>query len=376
MLAKLSGQLRLRQYMVEIGDVYEFARLLLNRANNGWVAVAEAVHGDAGYKVEILFAISVPHPGPFAANQSDGIARIGLSDVFVREFGDIAVLHLLPHHLGAYSFFRKDLEEHGMLDPAVDNVRFLYAAFQGIDAAFYFRAHSRGDDPILDHFLRLNHPERAEQFALFVFDRFNVRHENELFRVQCLGHFARYQIGVDVIRLALCSKAHRGDDGNELVFIEGIDHQWVDTDDFAHHADIDDLRTLAIGRNGDVHFARENEAAILAAQTHCHATVLIDQGDNLFVDLAYQNHLDDVQRRLVCNPHSAHVAARDAHLVQHLIDLGAASMNHDGIDTDILEQDDVLGKTFLKVFIDHGMTAILNEKSFAVEAPKIGESFH
>src|SRR5262245_65721771 len=104
MVAKLPGQLRLRQYMVEIGDMYEFARLLLNRANNGWVAVAEAVYGDAGYKVEILLAISVPHAGPFAVNQSDGIACIGLRDVFVRKFGDIAVLHLLPHHLGAYTF--------------------------------------------------------------------------------------------------------------------------------------------------------------------------------------------------------------------------------------------------------------------------------
>src|SRR5215475_13943516 len=110
MLAKLSGQLRLRQYMVEIGDLFAFARLLLNRANNGWVAVAEAVHGDAGYKVEILFAISVPHPGPFAANQSDGIARIGLSDVFVREFGNIFVLnHPPPPHV--YTLFLHDALE-------------------------------------------------------------------------------------------------------------------------------------------------------------------------------------------------------------------------------------------------------------------------
>src|SRR5215831_12497362 len=344
MVAKLPGQLRLRQYMVEIGDMYEFARLLLNRANNGWVAVAEAVHGDAGYKVEILLAISVPHPGPFAANQSDGIACIGLSDVFVCEFGNIAVLHLLPHHLGAYSFFRKDLEEHGMFDSTVDNMGFFHAAFQGIHTTFNLGDHSRPNHPFLDHLVGLIHSQCAKQFTLFVFHSFNVRHENELFRVQCLGYFARDQVGVDVIRLTLISEAHRGNDWNELVLIERIDHQRVDTDDLAHHADIDDLRRLAIGRNGDVHFTRENEAAILAAQTHCHAPVLIYQSNDLFVDLAYQNHLDDVQRRLVCNPHSAYVAARDAHLVQ--------------------------------LFIDHGMTAILNDKGFAVEAPKIGERFH
>src|SRR5262249_20537016 len=326
MVAKLSGQLRLRPYMVEIGDMYEFARLLLNRANNGWVAVAEAVHGDAGYKVEILFAISVPHPGSFAANESNGIACIGLSDVFVREFGNIAVLHLLPHHLGAYSFFCKDLEEHGVFDSTVDNMGFFHAAFQGVHTTFNLGDHSRPNHAFLDHLAGLIHSQCAKQFTPFVFHSFHVRHENELFRVQRLGHFARYQVGVDVIRLPLNSHAHRGDDGNELVFIEGIDHQRVDTDDLAHHADIDELRRLTIGGNCDVHFARKNETSILAAQTHRHATVLIDQSNDLFVDLPHKNHLDDVQRRLVCNPHSAHVAARDAHLVQHLIDLGAASM--------------------------------------------------
>src|SRR5262245_12379542 len=142
MVAKLPGQLRLRQYMVEIGDVHEFASLLLNRSNDGWVAVAKAVDGDAGQKVEILLAISVPHPGPFAANQSNGITCIGLSDVFVRKFGNIAVLHLLPHHLGAYSFFRKDLEEHRVFDSTVDNMGFFHAAFKGVDTTFDLRDHS------------------------------------------------------------------------------------------------------------------------------------------------------------------------------------------------------------------------------------------
>ena len=263
-----------------------------------------------------------------------------------------------------------------MLDPAVDNVRFLHAAFQGIDAAFYFGDHSRGDDAVLDHLARLIHPERTEKLALLVFDRFNVGHENELLGVQRLGHLAGYQIGIYVVRLAFISTAHRGDDGNELVFVQGIDHQRIDAHDLTYHADIDDLRRLAIGGNGNIHLAREDETTVLAAQTHRHAAVLIDQGDNLLIDLTHENHLDNVQRRLVRHPHAAHIAARDPHLVQHLVDLGTATVNHDGIDTDILEQHDVLGKTFLQVFIDHGMTAILNDKSFTIEAPKIGQRFH
>ena len=77
---------------------------------------------------------------------------------------------------------------------------------------------------------------------------------------------------------------------------------------------------------------------------------------------------------LVRDAHPAHIAARDPHLVQHLVDLRTATVNHDRIDADILEQHDVLGKALLELFIDHGVAAILDDKSFAVEAPKIREA--
>src|SRR5262249_16163033 len=169
-----------------------------------------------------------------------------------------------------------------------------HAAFQGVHTTFNLGDHSRPNHPFLDHLAGLIHSQCAEQFTPFVFHSVHVRHENEFLGVQRLGPFPPYQLPVDIIGLALISEAQWGDDWNELIFIERIDHQRVDTDDHAHHADIDDLRRLAIGRNGDVHFARENEAAILAAQTHCHPPVLIYQSNDLFVDLPHKNHLDDV----------------------------------------------------------------------------------
>jgi hypothetical protein len=93
MAAKLPRQLGLRHNVVEIGNMQKFAGLLLDGADDGRVTVAQVVYGDAGQKVEILLAVSVPHPGAFTANQGDGIARVRLRDVFVRKLDDFAVFH-------------------------------------------------------------------------------------------------------------------------------------------------------------------------------------------------------------------------------------------------------------------------------------------
>ena len=92
--AKLTRQLGLRQNMIEIGNVDQLARLLLDGAHDGRMAMAQAVNRDSGEKVEVFFSIGVPHPSPFATHQSDRIASVGVSDIIFGKLGDIAVLHL------------------------------------------------------------------------------------------------------------------------------------------------------------------------------------------------------------------------------------------------------------------------------------------
>jgi hypothetical protein len=104
--------------------------------------------------------------------------------------------------------------------------------------------------------------------------------------MQRFRQLSRDQISIDVIGLALVTDADRRDDGDKLVFVQRIDHEWVDAYDLTHHPDIDDLRGLAIVRNRNIHFSREDEATILAAQSHGHAAVLVNQGDDLLVDFA------------------------------------------------------------------------------------------
>ncbi len=123
-------------------------------------------------------------------------------------------------------------------------------------------------------------------------------------------------------------------------------------------------------------FLRQNETAVFAAQTDGHAAMLIDQGDDFFVDFADQNHFDDIQSFLVGDAHAAHVAAGDAHLVEHRVDLRSATVHHYRIDADVLEQHDVLRKALFELFVFHRMAAVLDDKSLAVEALKIRQRFH
>ena len=96
----------------------------------------------------------------------------------------------------------------------------------------------------------------------------------------------------------------------------------------------------------------------------------------LFIDLANQHHFDDIQRLLVRHPHAAHVAAGDAQLVEHLIDLRPAAVDDYRIDADVFEQHDILGKAFFQLLVHHGVAAILDDEGFAVETPKIRQRLH
>ncbi len=128
--------------------------------------------------------------------------------------------------------------------------------------------------------------------------------------------------------------------------------------------------------DGNTHFFCHNESAVGAAQAHCHAAVPVDQSDDFLVHLANQNHFDDIQSFLIGDAHAAHVAAGDAHLVQHRIDLWSASVHHHRIDTDVLEQHDVLRKARLELFVFHRVAAVLDDEGLAVEALKVRQCLH
>ncbi len=63
MVAQLARQLRLRQDVVEIGDVQQLFRLLPNRPDDSGVTVTQTVDRDSRQEVEVLFALGIPDLG-------------------------------------------------------------------------------------------------------------------------------------------------------------------------------------------------------------------------------------------------------------------------------------------------------------------------
>src|SRR5690606_7834424 len=121
--------------------------------------------------------------------------------------------------------------------------------------------------------------------------------------------------------------------------------------------------------------ARNDEIAILAAKADRAATRLIELRHDLLVDRSGKNHLDNLDGRLVGDAQPAGKLALDAEPRQHRADLRTAAMHDDGIESCLLEQNDIAGKFRTKRFIAHGMTAIFHDDRALVIKLHEGERF-
>jgi hypothetical protein len=71
----------LLRHLEEIRGVDQALGLLGDGARENRVAVAQAVHGDAGERIEVLAAVGVPEPGALAADERHGLRRVRVHQV-------------------------------------------------------------------------------------------------------------------------------------------------------------------------------------------------------------------------------------------------------------------------------------------------------
>ena len=139
--------------------------------------------------------------------------------------------------------------------------------------------------------------------------------------------------------------------------------------DLADQADVD---LFAAGQSVGAPAGHE-ELGVLPREPDRLAAVEVDQADDLLVDLADEDHLDDLDGLLVGHPHAAHEARLLAQALHEGADLGAAAVHDDGVDADQAQEDDVEGEGLLEVGLLHGRPAVLDDHRLAAELPDVGE---
>jgi hypothetical protein len=84
-----------------------------------------------------------------------------------------------------------------------------------------------------------------------------------------------------------------------------------------------------------------------------------------------QNHLSRFHRRRIGHAHPTHEGGLETEFVDELRDLRTAAMNDDRIDSDQIEQNDILREGFGQFRRSHRMAAVFDDEGLAAKAPYI-----
>ncbi len=197
-----------------------------------------------------------------------------------------------------------------MFDPAIDDMRRLHASADGLDRTANLWQHTAIDRTILDQGIDIPRLQAGNDLFVFIEHTRRIRQQDQFFGRHDLGHLARDQIGIDIQRGAVITDTDRSDHRNKVAANQHIDDIGIDRLDLTDMTDIDDLRRLRLGGTGrNLEFSGPDQVPVLAGQTNGRATIAVDQADDLLVDLATANHLDDIHRLAIGDPHTGHETA-------------------------------------------------------------------
>src|SRR3990172_4261405 len=274
--------------------------------------------------------------------------------------------------LGSDPFLSENLEQDGVGDAAVDDVAFGGPALQRLE-----RRLNLGEHPPLDH----AGPDQAlgvlprqcrEQPPVLALDSVHVGQVDELFGDEGRGQLPGHQVRIDVVGLSGRSDPYRGDHRNEPVLLQELDGLRIDLFHLANQADV---HRLTLGRPVGQP-ARADQVRVLAGEADGPPAVEVDQAHDLLVDLADEDHLDDVHGLRVGDPHAPDKARFLAEALHQRPDLRPAAVHDHGVDPHVAEQDDVEGEGFLQVRLLHGRAAVLDDEGLALEGADVREGLH
>ena len=89
--AELLGQQSLVLVVVQVGNVDDLRRLLADDLHDARMGVAQRVDAQPGEEVEVALALDVINVHAFAAGDGDGIAGIGVQQIFLFAFDNFLI---------------------------------------------------------------------------------------------------------------------------------------------------------------------------------------------------------------------------------------------------------------------------------------------
>ena len=110
-----------------------------------------------------------------------------------------------------------------------------------------------------------------------------------------------------------------------------------------------------------------DDAAVHAGDAHRLGAVFAQGGDDFGVDLAGEDHHDDVERLLVGDAAALDHLGLDAELLGELGGLLAAAVDHDHVDADLRDQRDLLAEGVERLLVVGDLAADLHDEGLVLE---------
>ena len=140
--------------------------------------------------------------------------------------------------------------------------------------------------------------------------------------------------------------------------------------------DVDNFWLLQLWRFvRNVQLTCVQQLTVFTGQADGITAVLVNQINNIFIHQAAKNHLYHVHGFAGGHTHAINEAAFNVELFEQVANLRAATVHNNRVNTDQLQHHHVAGKAVLQLFVDHGVTAVFNDNSFANKALQIRQSF-
>ena len=256
-----------------------------------------------------------------------------------------------------------------MRDASVEDMRAGNAALDGEFTALDLRDHAALQDAGRLEFRDLVEGDPSDEGGLVVLvseDTGDVREQDEFRRMTGDGDARRGRVRVDVVALvAVRTHGDRRDDRDHPAADGMEDDFGVDVLDLADEAVIEAVALVKLDRLDHV-VVHTGEADRFAAG-------VVDELDEVLVDLAAEDRLDDVHGLFVGITQAVDEFALLAGLLQHGGDLRTAAVDDDDPDTDERQHDDVVDDRSAQFFRDHRVPAVLDDDGLAIVPLDVGQ---